>query len=131
VQGVLLVLILAGVVLMLRPRNDPARGERTLRLTSLRREENAMDQAAREGDAVKFFTSARRATQLRLAERWNVAPESLTLVEIARHDPALAETVAPLFVEADDVIYSGAARSGIDLNEWNRRAREMLQPASL
>jgi hypothetical protein len=132
VQGVLLVLILAGVVLLLlRPRNDPARGERTLRLTSLRRAEDAMDEAVRDGDAVKFFTSARRATQLRLAERWNVAPESLTLVEIARHDPALAETVAPLFVEADDVIYSGAARSGIDLNEWNRRAREMLQPASL
>ena len=90
-----------------------------------------MDQAAREGDAVKFFTAARRATQLRLAARWHAAPESMTLAEIERRDPALAENVAPLFHEADDVIYSGAARSGLDLNEWNRRAREMVQPASL
>ena len=90
-----------------------------------------MDEAVREGDAVKFFTSARRATQLRLAEQWQIAPESLTLAEIARRDSALGETVTPLFTEADDVIYSGAARSGIDLNEWNRRAREMLQPARL
>jgi len=132
VQGVLLALIVAGVVLsLLRPGNDPSRGDRAFRLTSLRREEDAMDQAVREGDAVKFFTAARRATQLRLAGQWHVAPESLTLVEIARRDPALGETVAPLFVEEDDVIYSGAARSGIDLNEWNRRAREMLQPARL
>jgi hypothetical protein len=132
VQGILAAVILAGVVLsVLRPRNDPSRDEQALRLTSLRREEDAMDQAVREGDAVKFFSAARRATQLRLAERWHVAPESLTLAEIARRDPALAETVAPLFIEADDVIYSGAARSGIDLNEWNRRAREMVQPASL
>jgi len=131
-QAVLLLLLVAGVVAsLLRPRNDLVRGERAFRLTSLRREEDAMDQAVREGDAVKFFTAARRATQLRLAERWHVAPESLTLVEIARRDPALGETVAPLFAEADDVIYSGAARSGIDLNEWNRRAREMLQPARL
>jgi hypothetical protein len=131
-QVVLLLLIVAGVVVsLLRPRNDSARGERAFRLTSLRREEDTMDEAVREGDAVKFFTAARRATQLRLAEQWQVAPESLTLVEIARRDPALGETVAPLFVEADDVIYSGAARSGIDLNEWNRRAREMLQPARL
>jgi hypothetical protein len=132
VQAILAVLIIAGsVLLLLRPQNDPSRGERASRLTSLGREEDAMDQAVREGDAVKFFTAARRATQLRLADHWHVAPESLTLAEIGRRDPALAETVAPLFVEADDVIYSGAARSGIDLNEWNRRAREMVQPASL
>jgi hypothetical protein len=131
-QGVVLLCIVAGIVLsLLRPRDDSARGEQAFRLTSLRREEEAMDQAVREGDAVKFFTAARRAAQLRLAGQWHVAPESLTLAEIARRDPALGETVAPLFVEADDVIYSGAARPDIDLNEWNRRAREMLQPARL
>ena len=39
-----------------------------------------------------------------------------------------APMLAPLFTEADDVIYSGSARAGIDLHEWDRRAREMLQP---
>jgi hypothetical protein len=90
-----------------------------------------MDQAARDGDAVQFFTSARRATQLRLAERWNIPAEAVTLPEIERRDPALAESVKPLFVEADDVIYSGAARAGLDLQEWSRRVREMIQPARL
>jgi hypothetical protein len=132
VQGVLALLILAGLLLsLLRPKEDPTRGLRAQRQASLTNEEAAMDQAARNGDAVQFFTSARRALQLRLAERWNLPPEAVTLPEIARRDPALAEAVTPLFTEADDVVYSGAAREGLDLQEWNRRVREMLQPARL
>jgi len=131
-QGVLVLLVVAGLVLsLLRRKEDPTRGVRAQRQASLTREEAAMDQAARNGDAVQFFTSARRATQLRLAERWNLAPEAVTLPEIARRDPALAEAVTPLFTEADDVVYSGAAREGLDLQEWSRRVREMLQPARL
>jgi hypothetical protein len=132
VQGVLIVIIVAGIVLaLLRPRQDPTRGLRAERQASLSREEETMDQAARTGDAVQFFTSARRATQLRLAERWNIPAEAVTLPEIERRDPALVESVTPLFTEADDVIYSGAARAGLDLQEWDRRVREMLQPARL
>jgi hypothetical protein len=130
VQGALLLAILAGLVLSaFGPRRDPTRGESALRHASLRREEDAMSRAAQAGDAVQFFTAARHAAQLRLAERWRVAAPSLTLAEITRRDPALGETLAPLFTEADDVIYSGSARDGIDLREWDRRAREMLQPA--
>jgi hypothetical protein len=132
VQAVLALLVVVGVALsMLRPRQDPTRGDRARRQASLVREEAAMDQAARDGDAVQFFTSARRATQLRLAERWNIPAEAVTLPEIERRDPALAETVTPLFVEADDVIYSGAARAGLDLQEWSSRVREMIQPVRL
>jgi hypothetical protein len=128
-QGLLLLVILAGAGLALvRPRADSTRNVRAERLASLRREEDAMDTAARRGNAPQFFASARRAVQLELAGRWQIAPESLTLAEIARRDAALGETVAPLFLEADDVIYSGAARSDLDLSEWNRRVREMLQP---
>jgi len=130
VQGALLLAILAGLVLSAfgPRRDDPARGESALRHASLRREEDAMSRAAQAGDAVQFFTAARHATQLRLAERWRVPAPSLTLAEITRRDPALGETLAPLFTEADDVIYSGSARTGIDLQEWDRRAREILQP---
>jgi hypothetical protein len=129
-QIFLLLAIIAGAAFALvRPKSDPARDLRATRLASLHHEENAMDEAARQGDAPLFFASARRAVQLRLAEYWHTAPESLTLAEIARRDPALAETVAPLFQEADDVNYSGTLRSDHDLAEWNRRVREMLQPA--
>jgi hypothetical protein len=129
VQGVLALAIIAGLVLAaMGTGRAAARGERANRHATLRREEDAMSQAADEGDAVKFFSAARHAAQLRLAERWHVPAESLTLPEIARRDPALGETLAPLFAEADDVIYSGAAREGIDLHEWDRRAREMLEP---
>jgi len=129
VQGALLLVIVIGLVLSaLGPRRDPARGESALRHASLRREEDAMGRAAQAGDAVQFFTAARHAAQLRLAERWRVPVASLTLAEIARRDPALGEALAPLFTEADDVIYSGSARDGLDLHEWDRRAREMLQP---
>jgi uncharacterized protein (DUF58 family) len=130
VQGALGLAIIAGLVLSaVGPRRDPARGERALRHASLRREEEAMTQAAQAGDAVTFFTAARHAVQLRLAERWHVPAESLTLAAISSRDPALGETLAPLFAQADDVIYSGRAPAGLDLHEWNRRTREMLQPA--
>jgi hypothetical protein len=130
VQGFLLAVVLAGLILAaVRPRRDPSRGERALRHAWLRREEETMTQAAGAGDAVKFFGAARHAVQLRLAERWHVPAESLTLAEITRRDPALGETVAPLFAVADDVIYSGSAPASIDLPEWDRRTREMLQPA--
>ncbi len=128
-QGLLLLIILAGTGLALAPaRPDSTRNVRAERLASLRREEAAMDTAARSGNAPGFFASARRAVQLELAGRWQTAPESLTLAEIARRDPALGETVGPLFLAADDVIYSGSTRSDLDLAEWNRRVREMLQP---
>jgi hypothetical protein len=35
--------------------------------------------------------------------------------------------VAPFFQQADEVIYSGKASSDLDLVEWDRRARELLQ----
>jgi hypothetical protein len=131
-QAGLLVFIFLGVLfLIVRPRRDPARAERALRHASLRQEEDAMSRAVRDGDAVTFFTAARHSVQLQLGERWHIAPEALTLNEISRRDEALGEAVAPLFIEADNVIYSGEAPTGLDLQEWDHRVREMLQPARL
>ncbi len=129
VQGALGLVIVIGLVLSaIGPRRDPARDQSALRHASLRREHEAMTQAAQAGDAVAFFTAARHAVQLQLAERWHVPSESLNLAAITSRDPALGEVVAPLFAQADDVIYSGRAPAGLDLNEWDRRTREMLQP---
>jgi hypothetical protein len=132
VQASLLVVVLLGLLFwIVRPRPDPTRAERAQRHATLRQEEDAMSHAVRENDAVKFFAAARHMVQLRLAERWQVPPEMLTLNEIYRRDEALGEIVAPLFTEADNVIYSGEARTGLDLTEWERHVREMFQPARL
>jgi hypothetical protein len=131
-QAALAALVLLGIVLKtVRRRPDPARAERSLRHASLREAEDAMGRAVHAGDASAFFAAARRSVQLQLAERWGVSADILTLHEIWRRDASLGETVAPLFHEADDVIYSGQASTDLDLAEWDRRVRGLLQPASL
>ena len=88
-----------------------------------------MAEAVRHGDAPGFFTAARHAIQLQLGTQWNLRPEALTLAEIRGRDPHLAETLAPLFAQADEVIYSGQASPHLDLTQWERHVRtELLQP---
>jgi hypothetical protein len=98
---------------------------------TLRQAEQTMDDAARQGDARAFFLAARRAIQLQLSVRWSMAPEAITLGEIRRRDPALADSVSGLFAQADEVLYSGRASANLDLAHWQRVARECLhlQPA--
>ena len=93
---------------------------------TLRQEELMMDEAVRKGDARAFFLSARHAIQLQLGAQWSVAPEAITLGEIRRRDPALADSVAGLFAQADEVLYSGRASANLDLTHWQRVARECL-----
>jgi len=124
--------LLGALFLLLRSRSAPDddRAERALRLRSLQQEEDAMAEAVRRDDALAFFTSARHAIQLQLGREWNLKPEALTLGEIRSRDPHLAGTLEPLFTQADEVIYSGQASpgSGLDLAQWERHVRELLQP---
>jgi hypothetical protein len=85
-----------------------------------------MDDAAKKGDARGFFLAARHAIQLQLGALWNMAPEAITLGEIRRRDPALANSAAGLFAQADEVLYSGRASAKLDLAHWQRVARECL-----
>jgi hypothetical protein len=132
VQVGLIALPLAGALLLfLRSRSAPdnGRAERALRQRSLKQEEDAMSEAVRRGDALAFFVAARHAIQLQLGSQWNVKPEAITLGEIRRRDERLAETLEPLFSEADEVIYSGQAGGNHDLAAWEHRVRtELLQP---
>lgn len=132
VQGALLTLPLLGALfLFLRSRSipDDGRAERAQRQRSRQQEEVAMTEAVRRGDAMAFFQAARHAVQLQLGARWNLKPEVLTLREIRNRDPHLAETLEPLFVQADEVIYSAHASPGLDLAHWEHRVRtEFLQP---
>jgi len=90
-----------------------------------------MVEAVRQDNAPAFFTAARHAVQLQLATHWNVRPEALTLGEIRNRDPHLAETLEPLFAQADEVIYSGRAGANLDLAQWERHVRELLQPQTV
>jgi hypothetical protein len=132
VQGGLIALPLLGALLLLlrsRSRPDDERAERALRQRSLHQEEDAMAEAVRRGDALAFFVAARHAIQLQLGAQWNLRPEALTLGEIRGRDPHLAETLEPLFAQADEVIYSGHASPDLDLAHWEHRVRtELLQP---
>jgi hypothetical protein len=132
VQGGLIALPLLGALfLFLRSRSTPddGRAERASHQRSLQQEEIAMTEAVQRNDALAFFTAARHAVQLQLGAQWNVRPEALTLREIRSRNPHLAETLQPLFAQADQVIYSGLASPGLDLARWEHRVRtELLQP---
>jgi len=132
VQGGLIFLPLLGALLLFfrsRCPPDDGRAERALRRHSVQQEEDAMAEAVRRNDALAFFVAARHAIQLQLGVQWNLRPEALTLGEIRDRDSHLAETLEPLFTQADEVIYSGHASSGLDLAQWEHRVRtELLQP---
>ena len=87
-----------------------------------------MSAAARRGDAMAFFVAARHAVQLQLGLQWRLHPEAITLAEVRQRDPSLAGTLEPLFTQADEIIYSGNASGEIDLAQWERHVRELLQP---
>ena len=132
IQGGLVFLTLLGAIfLFLRSRSTPDndRAARVSRQRSLQQEEDAMAEAVRRDDAVAFFIAARHAVQLELGTQWNLRPEAITLAEIRDRDPHLAEVLEPFFAQADEVIYSGHASSGLDLAQWEHRVRtELLQP---
>jgi len=129
--GLLSLPLIGALFLYLRSRATPDAGsaERARRHRSRQQEEQAMAEAVRRGDALAFFVAARHALQLQLGAEWNLRPEAITLGEIRSRDPRLAETMEPLFAQADEVIYSGKGHPTLDLAQWEQRVRtELLQP---
>jgi hypothetical protein len=128
--GLTLALAAAALVAFLTSRVKPDDGlaERLRHQLSLQQEQQAMAEAVRDRKALAFFLAARHAIQLQLGARWHLNPEALTLGEIRQRDPDLAETLAPLFTQADEVIYSGGTGGNFDLAHWERHVRELLQP---
>ena len=131
--GLLGVALLGALFVFLRPRakEDAGRAERARLHSSQQQEEHAMAEAVQRQDPLAFFMAARHALQLQLGSQWHVPPEALTLGEIRRRDPQLAEKLGPLFAQADEVIYSGRMNSQIDLAHWDKTVREMLQPQTV
>ena len=130
VQGALAALPLLGLLILFMRRNARRGVENAESISwkrSLGQEESAMEEALRKNDALAFFIAARHSVQLQLGAQWSIAPEALTLREIHRRDPVLADKLSPLFMQADEVIYSGRAPAKLDLAHWATAVREFLQ----
>jgi BatD DUF11 like domain len=84
-----------------------------------------MQGAARAGDAVLFFESARAALQSVLAARWQVAPEEITTAEVEGRVGEENE-IRLLFALADEAKYSGRQLNTTDFARWQRIVRRHL-----
>jgi hypothetical protein len=93
-----------------------------------RRDEGAMREAVERNYASAFFGAARQAVLLQWGAQHHLRPESVTPAIIAERDPERAGRLAPLFAQADEVIYSGLSAGNLDLADWERHVREELAP---
>jgi hypothetical protein len=84
-----------------------------------------MQGAARAGDAVLFFESARTALQSVLATRWQLAPEEITTTEVEGQVGA-ENDIHQLFALADEAKYSGRKLNATDFAHWLRVVRRHL-----
>jgi hypothetical protein len=84
-----------------------------------------MERAARSGDEAAFFNSARSALQRTLAERWQMAPEQVTMAEIESLG-AEGEDLRQLFALADESKYSGHGLTNVNFPRWMEFVRHQL-----
>jgi hypothetical protein len=81
--------------------------------------------AARAGDSVRFFDSARTALQAVLAARWRLAPEDITTAEVQAR-VGTEQELGQLFALADEARYSGRKPNATDFARWLRVVRGHL-----
>jgi hypothetical protein len=86
-----------------------------------------MDSAMEHAETAAFFAAARRALQQRLAERWGLPPETITLTEINARLNGEADGIRPVFQMADQVAYSHENLPAGDLAGWKRILTEQLK----
>ena len=84
-----------------------------------------MQAAARAGDAVLFFGSARTALTAVLAARWRLAPENVTTRAVEERVGAESE-IRELFALADEAMYSGRKPNATDFERSLRIVRRCL-----
>ncbi len=130
-QGVLILALLVTALVLhfgRKRKSDDSAALKVVRRRSLQELDAAMREAVQRGDAPGFFGAARQAVLLQWGAQHNLRPESVTPAIIAERDPERAERLAPLFAQADEVIYSGLSAANLDLAEWERHVREELAP---
>jgi BatD DUF11 like domain len=85
-----------------------------------------MERAARSGDEATFFNSARSALQQPLAERWQIAPEQVTIAEIESRLGKEGDDLCQLFALADESKYSGHGLINVDFSRWMQFVHQQL-----
>lgn len=84
------------------------------------------DDAVRSGDVVGFFAAARRAFQVRLGDRFGIAPEAVTTRDVAERLGERGSTICTLFELADQVAYAKALTTAEPLEHWRMTVRNEL-----
>jgi hypothetical protein len=125
-----LILSFAGGLVFLRRRESRVQDMKGTR----RREASAaigqclaqMDAASAAGDPAHFFQSARVALQQQLATRWQVAPGSITTVEIDARLNGDGAEIRRIFALADQAAYSREQLTTADFQQWKETIRNQL-----
>jgi hypothetical protein len=86
-----------------------------------------MDTASTDGDAARFFQSARFALQQKLAASWHIAPASITIAEIDARLNGQGGEMRRVFALADQAAYSGQHLSTADFQQWKEIVREQIK----
>jgi hypothetical protein len=90
---------------------DPADAEVAAALVS-------MDVALQEGDGAGFMLSARHSLQVRLAQRWAMAPSDVSRAELDARLDSSWDPVRELFSVADQAAYGGTPPALGTLTHW-------------
>ena len=86
-----------------------------------------MDDALRAQDTPRFFTAARTALQERLAAKWELPANRVTVSEIRSRLNGNGEKIRSVFQTADEIAYSGRQFTAPDLQQWRAVVKEQLQ----
>ena len=88
---------------------------------AVREQLGAVDEALARADATALLIAARRAVQARLARRWALNADAITLAEVDVRlgaDDEIAAAVRRILSAADEATYSGRAVDHASLAEW-------------
>jgi len=88
---------------------------------AVREQLGAVDAALARADATALLIAARRAVQARLARRWALNADAITLAEVDARlgaDDEITAAVRRILSAADEATYSGRAVDHASLAEW-------------
>ncbi|HXJ21780.1 MAG TPA: hypothetical protein VMT03_16265 [Polyangia bacterium] len=92
------------------------------------REQRALCEAVRRGDAAALFAAGRRALQARLAGAWGVPPEAIASTDVARRLGPSGDGIREVFDRADRLSYAGnRTEADLDLEPWPERISAELR----
>ncbi|MBS0418452.1 MAG: BatD family protein [Proteobacteria bacterium] len=107
-----LALILAGILLLVRPSQARVNSKVTARALA------KLDAAARSGNPAAFFEAARNTLVQTFAARWNLPPDRVTAEEIRAQLGPGAEDLERLWALADEAKYSRYEPGSTDFQHW-------------